>query len=116
MRAKPVGSKSDHNCQKTLLIFASTYSGFARQSDKHGNFCLCLDQYDAGEDILAGKDRLSGGNCRARRDAEPKAKLRATSAAFGDGGIYTQWPEIIAKRFIGRSPMAGSVQGLAHWR
>jgi hypothetical protein len=44
----------------------------------------------------------------------PKNRLRATSAAFGDGGIHTQWPKIIAKLFIGPSPMAGSVHGLAH--
>ena len=67
MRAKPVGSRSDHNCQKTLLIFASTYSDFVRQPDNHGNFFLRLDQCFAGGDILAGKDRLSGGKCRARR-------------------------------------------------
>jgi hypothetical protein len=67
MRAKPVGSKSDHNCQKMLLIFTSAYSGFVRQPDKHGNFFLCLDQRLAGGDILAGKDRLSSCKCWTRR-------------------------------------------------
>jgi hypothetical protein len=31
----------------------------------------------------------------------PKKRLSAASAAFGDGGIHTQWPKIIAKLFIG---------------
>src|SRR5215475_3588446 len=31
----------------------------------------------------------------------PKNRLSATNAAFGDGGIHTQWPKIIAKLFIG---------------
>ena len=30
----------------------------------------------------------------------PKNRLSAISAAFGDGGIHTQWPKIIAKLFI----------------
>jgi hypothetical protein len=32
----------------------------------------------------------------------PKKRLSAASAAFGDGGIHTQWPKIIAKLFMGR--------------
>jgi len=39
----------------------------------------------------------------------PKNRLSATSAAFGDGGIHTQCPKIIAKLFIGLLPLAGSV-------
>jgi hypothetical protein len=38
----------------------------------------------------------------------PKNRLSATSAAFGDGGIHTQWPKIIAKLFITASLMTVS--------
>ena len=31
----------------------------------------------------------------------PKNRLSAISAAFGDGGIHTQWPKIIAKLLSG---------------
>jgi hypothetical protein len=34
----------------------------------------------------------------------PKNRLSATNAAFGDGGIHTQWPKIIAKLFIAAAP------------
>jgi hypothetical protein len=33
------------------------------------------------------------------------------SAAFGDGGIQTQWPKIIAKLFIELSPLPGLAHG-----
>ena len=36
----------------------------------------------------------------------PKNKLSAARAAFGDGGIHTQWPKIMAKLFIGPSTIA----------
>jgi len=39
--------------------------------------------------------------------------LSATNAAFGDGGIHTQWPKIIAKLFIAAVPFYCAVRALA---
>ena len=43
----------------------------------------------------------------------PKNRLSAFSAAFGDGGIHTQWPKIIGKLFIWPSlwPAAFALRG-----
>ena len=83
------------------------------------DFLLRLDRGLAADDILAGEDRLAGSNVRLGVDADTK-ELNAASAAFGEGGIHTQWPKIIVKLFIGLSLPASSSRGkkaaIAVWR
>ena len=114
MRAKPVGSRSDHNCQKTLLIFASTYSGFVRQPDKHGNFFLRLDQCLAEETYWPVRIASPAANVGLADDAEAEEQVEGYQRRLRDGGIHTQWPKIIAKLFIGLSLAATSVYSFEH--
>ena len=109
MRAKPVGSRSDHNCQKTLLIFTSTYSGFVRRSDKHGNFFLCLDQRLAGGEILSARIACPAANGGLADDAEAEQQVED----YERHPSGRRYPHAMAKDhrklFIGLSLAATSV-------
>jgi hypothetical protein len=49
------------------------------------------------DDVLAGNGSLGGGDVGLGSRVDPKNKLNAASAAFGEGGIHTHRPKIIAK-------------------
>jgi hypothetical protein len=114
MRAKPVGSRSDHNCQKTLLIFASTYSSFVRQPDKHGNFFLRLASVLPAETYWPARIASPAANVGLADDAKAEEQVEGYQRRLRDGGIHTQWPKIIAKLFIGLSLAATSVYSFEH--
>jgi hypothetical protein len=114
MRAKPVGSRSDHNCQRTLLIFASTHSGFVRQPDNSGNFFLRLDQCLADGDVWPARIAPPAANLGLADDPEAEEQVEGYQRRLRDGGIRTQWPKIIAKPFIGLSLAATSVYSFEH--
>ena len=67
---------------------------------ERGNLFLRFDLRLAGRDVLAGEDRLAGGDIGLSVDANTEKQAQRHQRRFGDGGIHTQWPKIIAKLFI----------------
>src|SRR5215212_5938529 len=83
---------------------------------ERSNFFLCLDQRLAGGDILAGKDRLSGGSVGLAADADAEEQVERYQRRLR----RRRYPHAMAKdhrKAVHRvSPMAGLPHGLVHWR
>ena len=64
---------------------------------------LCLDLPVPGGNILAGEDRLAGGDIGLTVDADAEKETQWDQRRLGDGGGQTQCPKIVAKLFIAAS-------------